>query len=116
LIELMIVAREILPPAVPLLKQVAATGGDEVCRSEQPTGTLSINGKVVAETYSTDQEGRPLPSWQGCMRLIDGEFFLLAAASAFVRFTVFWPGPPLRYRRRRTPALDLESTGLAASR
>jgi len=77
LIELMIVAREILPPAVPLLKQVAATGGDEVCRSEQPTGTLSINGKVVAETYSTDQEGRPLPSWQGCMRLIDGEFFLL---------------------------------------
>src|SRR5260370_13953195 len=77
LIELMIVARGILPSAVPLIKQVAAAGGDEVCRSEQPTGTVSINGKVVAETYATDREGRPLPSWQGCMRLIDGEFFLL---------------------------------------
>lgn len=77
LIELMIVARGILPPSVPLLKQVAATGGDEVCRSEQPTGTLSINGKVVAETFAADREGRSLPSWQGCMRLIDGEFFLL---------------------------------------
>ncbi|WP_334389808.1 S26 family signal peptidase [Bradyrhizobium sp. AZCC 2262] len=77
LIELMIVARGILPPAVPLIKQVMAAGGDEVCRSEQPTGTVSINGKVVAETYATDLEGRALPAWQGCMRLIDGEFFLL---------------------------------------
>jgi conjugative transfer signal peptidase TraF len=77
LVELMIVARGILPPSVPLLKQVAAAGGDEVCRSEQPTGTISINGKVIAETFGSDREGRPLPSWQGCMRLIDGEFFLL---------------------------------------
>jgi conjugative transfer signal peptidase TraF len=77
LIELMIVARGILPLAVPLIKQVMAAGGDEVCRSEQPIGTISINGKVVAETYATDRKGRALPAWQGCMRLIDGEFFLL---------------------------------------
>jgi conjugative transfer signal peptidase TraF len=77
LIELMITARGILPPSVPLLKQVGAAFGDEVCRSEQPTGTIAVNGKVVAETYASDREGRALPSWQGCMRLIDGEFFLL---------------------------------------
>jgi conjugative transfer signal peptidase TraF len=77
LIELMIVARGILPPQVPLIKQVAATGGDEVCRSKPPNSTLSINGQVLAEVFDKDREGRPLPSWEGCMRLIDGEFFLL---------------------------------------
>ena len=77
LVELMIVNRGFLPPAVPLLKQVAAAAGDEICRSEQPVGVVSVNGKVVAETFQTDRSGRALPSWQGCMRLIDGEYFLL---------------------------------------
>ncbi len=77
LIELMIVSRGLLPPSVPLLKQIAAAAGDEVCRSEQAGGTLSINGKVVAETFDRDREGRALPAWKGCMTLIDGEFFLL---------------------------------------
>lgn len=77
LIELMIVAREILPPAVPLLKQIAALGGDEVCRSKDSGGVISVNGKVVAETFEKDPQGRPLPAWEGCMKLIEGEFFLL---------------------------------------
>jgi conjugative transfer signal peptidase TraF len=77
MIELMLVGRGILPASVPLVKQIAATGGDEVCRSDQPNGTISINGKVVAETYEKARDGRPLPAWKGCMTLIDGEFFLL---------------------------------------
>jgi conjugative transfer signal peptidase TraF len=77
LIELMIVERGILPPSVPLVKQVAAIGGDEVCRSKEPQGVIAINGKVVAEVLAQDREGRPLPSWDGCIRLVDGEFFLL---------------------------------------
>ena len=77
MIELMLVARGILPASVPLVKQIAATGGDEVCRSDQPNGTISINGKVVAETYEKDRDGRPLPAWKGCMTLMEGEFFLL---------------------------------------
>jgi conjugative transfer signal peptidase TraF len=77
MIELMLVGRGILPASVPLVKQIAATGGDEVCRSDQPNGTISINGKVVAETYDKDRYGRPLPAWKGCMTLIDGELFLL---------------------------------------
>jgi len=76
-IELLIIAHRILPTPVPLLKQIAATGGDEVCRAKEPIGTISINGKVVAEVLEKDQEGRPLPAWEGCMRLVDGEFFLL---------------------------------------
>jgi conjugative transfer signal peptidase TraF len=77
LLELFIVARGILPPSVPLVKQVAATGGDEVCRSNESAGTIAINGKVVAEAFDWDREGRRLPSWDGCIRLVDGEFFLL---------------------------------------
>ena len=77
LLELMIVSRGILPPSVPLVKQVTAVGGDEVCRSNEPVGTVAINGKVVAEVLDRDRDGRRLPSWDGCIRLVDGEFFLL---------------------------------------
>ena len=76
-IELMVTSLGILPASVPLVKQVAAIGGDEVCRTNEPANTIAINGKVTAEVLETDREGRPLPSWQGCLRLIDGEFFLL---------------------------------------
>ncbi|WP_024512899.1 S26 family signal peptidase [Bradyrhizobium sp. ARR65] len=76
-IELVIIAHRVLPAAVPLLKQIAAAGGDEVCRANEPVGTISINGKVIAEVLEKDEEGRPLPTWEGCMRLVEGEFFLL---------------------------------------
>jgi type IV secretory pathway protease TraF len=64
LIELMIVSRGILPPSVPLAKQIAAVGGDVVCRSKEPVNAIAINGKVVAETLEKDRDGRPLPSWE----------------------------------------------------
>jgi type IV secretory pathway protease TraF len=76
-IELMLVRGAILPPSVPLVKQITAVGGDEVCRSDEPSGTISINGKVVAETFDKDHEGQPLPVWSGCMKPVEGEFFLL---------------------------------------
>ncbi|MBR0900093.1 S26 family signal peptidase [Bradyrhizobium tropiciagri] len=76
-IELLIAAYEILPDPVPLLKRVEASGGDEVCRAREPIGTISVNGKVIAEVLERDGEGRPLPSWEGCMRLVEGEYFLL---------------------------------------
>lgn len=69
LLELMIVSRGILPPSVPLVKQVTALGGDEVCRSNEPAGTIAVNGKVVAEVFDRDRGGRRLPSWDGCIRL-----------------------------------------------
>ena len=76
-VELMIAAYGILHNGLPLIKQIAAGGGDEVCRFNEPTGTLAINGKVVAEVLETDREGRRLPHWEGCIRLVEGEFFLL---------------------------------------
>lgn len=76
-IELLIVAHRVLPTPVPLLKRAEGIGGDEVCRAKEPIGAISINGKVVAEVQERDRDGRPLPSWEGCLRLIDGEYFLL---------------------------------------
>lgn len=76
-IEILIIAHEILPVPVPLLKRVAAVGGDEVCRAKDPIDTISINGKVIAEVLEKDRAGRLLPAWEGCMRLVEGEFFLL---------------------------------------
>lgn len=93
-VELTLVANGMLPPSVPLVKQVAAVGGDEVCRSDQPSRTISINGKVVAETFDKDGRGRPLPIWSGCIRLVDGEFFLLQTHP--LSFDSRYFGPVLR--------------------
>jgi type IV secretory pathway protease TraF len=76
-IALLIVAHRVLPTPVPLLKRVEAVGGDEVCRAEEPIGTIAVNGRVIAEVQDKDRDGRPLPSWAGCLRLIEGEYFLL---------------------------------------
>ena len=76
-IELLIIAHDILPMPVPLLKQVVAVEGDEVCRSKDPTDAITIGGRVLAEVQATDHAGRPMPSWEGCLRLISGEYFLL---------------------------------------
>ena len=64
----------LLPAGVPLLKQVAAVGGDQVCRSG---GVVFLNGKAVTEALDHDAAGRPLPAWEGCFTLFAGQFFLL---------------------------------------
>jgi type IV secretory pathway protease TraF len=76
-IELLLFAHEILPAPVPLLKQIVASAGDEICRATAPIGTISINGKVTAEVQEKDRAGRPLPAWEGCFRLVDGDSFLM---------------------------------------
>lgn len=76
-VELLIVAHEIAPPAVPLIKQVIGVRGDEICRSKDPTDAITMGGTVIAEVQEKDHAGRPLPSWEGCMRLVEGEYFLL---------------------------------------
>jgi conjugative transfer signal peptidase TraF len=72
--EALLVERGILPAGVPLLKRVAAAAGDEICRD----GTvISINGADAEEALEHDNLGRPMPVWQGCRTLSEGEFFLL---------------------------------------
>ncbi len=67
-------ARGYLPAGVPLVKRIAAVGGDVVCGSAE---AVSINGRVVAARLAADAHRRPLPAWTGCLSLGIGEVFLL---------------------------------------
>ncbi len=56
------------------LKRVAATEGQLVCAEDE---MISIDGARVATRIERDAEGRTLPAWRGCRRLVAGELFLL---------------------------------------
>ena len=60
----------------PLLKRIAGIAGDEICRHGQ---MISINGDTVASAHLVDPSGRNLPDWQGCVRLLETDVFLLNA-------------------------------------
>ncbi|RXG87966.1 S26 family signal peptidase [Bradyrhizobium zhanjiangense] len=63
-----------LPIGVPMLKRVLALPGQSVCR----TGlTISVDDVAVGEAKDHDRRGRPLPKWQGCRVVGDGELFLM---------------------------------------
>jgi conjugative transfer signal peptidase TraF len=69
-----------LPPGVPLIKPIAAVGGQAVCRDGL---VIRIDGQVRAWARVRDRWGRPLPVWQGCRRLQAGEVFLMNAAEPY---------------------------------
>ena len=62
-----------------LLKRVAAISGMTVCRYDLD---ITLDGTVVAQAASADQQGRPLPRWTGCVTLGSNAVFLLVAAVA----------------------------------
>lgn len=66
--------RGYLPNGVPLLKRVLARAGTTVCRK----GTAIIAyGMSFGHARERDSRGRPLPVWQRCRRIADGELFLM---------------------------------------
>lgn len=66
--------RQYLPSGVPLLKRVLALKGTTVCRQ----GTAIItHGLTIGLARERDSRGRPLPAWQGCRVISDGEVFLM---------------------------------------
>ena len=68
--------RRYLPIGVPMLKRVAAFPGQKICRFGR---VILIDDKHVADALGRDRFGRPLPVWQGCRAIADGEVFLLNA-------------------------------------
>jgi len=66
--------RGYLPAGVPLLKRVLALPGQVVCRSGL---RVTIDDAAVGEALERDHLGRPLPVWQGCHRVAEGEVFLM---------------------------------------
>ena len=70
--------RGYLPTRVPLLKRVGAVAPQHVCIV---AGQVRIDGVPVAAVLPADRLGRPLPSWQPCRPLADGELFLLSVTN-----------------------------------
>lgn len=66
--------RHYLPSNVPLVKRVAAVGGDRVCAVGE---AIFVNARLETRRRAHDGAGRPMPWWTGCEDLRDGEFFLL---------------------------------------
>ena len=71
--------RGVLPPGVPLIKPVAALGGQTVCRHGE---RISVDGADLATARRRDRRGLPLPVWQGCRRLTSNQVLLLNPARA----------------------------------
>ena len=63
-----------LPIGVPMLKRVLALPGQSVCRIGLK---ISVEDIAVGEARDRDRRGRPLPKWQGCRVVGDGELFLM---------------------------------------
>lgn len=59
----------------PIIKSVAAVGGDHVCTVG---GVLAINGVRRAVIQSHDSRGQTLPRWSGCRALAAGELFVFS--------------------------------------
>ena len=68
-----------LPRNVPMLKRVLALPGQTVCREHL---TITVDGIAMGVARERDTRGRPLPVWQGCRVVADGEVFLMNWQSA----------------------------------
>lgn len=66
--------RRYLPENVPLVKRVAAQAGDRICASGD---TILVNGRKAVTRLARDGQGRPMPWWEGCRTLAQGQYLLL---------------------------------------
>jgi conjugative transfer signal peptidase TraF len=71
--------RRYLPRGIPLLKRVLALPGQTVCRDQL---AVTVDKIEMGAARAHDSRGRPLPVWQGCRVIADGEVFLMNWQSA----------------------------------
>jgi len=63
-----------LPRGVPLIKRILALPEQMVGRNDL---AITVDGIEVGAARERDRRGRPLPVWQGCRVVRDGEVFLM---------------------------------------
>jgi type IV secretory pathway protease TraF len=68
-----------LPRGIPMLKRVLALPGQTVCREEF---RITVDNTEMGVAREHDSRGRPLPVWQGCHVVADGEVFPMNWQSA----------------------------------
>ncbi len=98
--------RGYLPRGVPLLKRVLALPGQTACRIRL---AIMIDGVVMSFARERDHRGRPLPDWQGCRRIAEGEVFLMNWQSAnSLDGRYFGPLPAVSILGRAVPLWTFE--------
>jgi len=95
--------RGYLPTGIPLIKEVAAKAGDQVCGHGHQ---LMVGGRSYPR-QSYDALGRPLPVWQECRFLAEDEILLLAAHAQSFDSRYFGPLPMAAIKARLRPLLIL---------
>ena len=70
--------RGYVPLSIPVLKRVAAVGGQHVCVRD---GLVYVDGVSIGNALDSDGVGRPLTAWPHCRRLLAGELFLMNPAA-----------------------------------
>jgi type IV secretory pathway protease TraF len=63
-----------LPAGVPMLKRVLALRGQTVCRNGL---IITVDSIEMGQARERDSRGRPLPAWQGCRLIKEGELFVM---------------------------------------
>jgi conjugative transfer signal peptidase TraF len=63
-----------LPRGVPLIKRILALPGQSVCRNHL---LITVDGIDMGAARERDRRGRPLPVWQGCRPVAEGQVFLM---------------------------------------
>lgn len=66
--------RRYMSKGLPLLKRVLALAGTEVCRNG---AEISAYGMTYGQARERDGQGRSLPAWQGCRKIVGGEAFFM---------------------------------------
>lgn len=81
-------ARRYIPVNVPLIKRIAAIGGDRVCAAGP---TLFVNGAAAGPRRRHDGAGRTMPTWSGCVTLRRDQYLLLMPDAASFDGRYFGP-------------------------
>jgi type IV secretory pathway protease TraF len=59
---------------VPMLNRVLALPGQTVCRRGP---TIAVDGIDAGQAQERDRRGHPLPVWDGCRLIPDGDVFVM---------------------------------------
>lgn len=92
--------RGYVPRTVYLLKPIAASAGDRVCRDGP---RITINTHARAFVKARDRLGRALPTWAGCMILRADQVFVLGTKPDSFDSRYFGPMPTTAIVGRAIP-------------
>lgn len=68
----LVYGRHWVDEGLPLIKNIGALAGDEVCITDQD---IKINGQRMGKVFIKDSKGLPLPKLRGCFTIKPGYFF-----------------------------------------